>query len=174
MDEATVKAAWASCNVHFAAIKYEIAGKVHSIYRRTHGPDGDFHKTSGDRQGNPEGASAWKKEGADFNAFELMTGCWRSKQASGGAPNTLNSDFQMFSSEAAYFDRTTTPGWAFCNYDDCTDKGSANEVGFPRDCAMAPPGTMFQWHLFVSRSLAQRVLGILCPIPDQQQQQQQQ
>ena len=42
----------------------------------------------------------------DFNAFELMTGCWRSKQASGGAPNTLNSDFQMFSSEAAYFDRS--------------------------------------------------------------------
>ena len=63
MDEATVQAAWASCNVHYAAIKYETSGKLHSIYRRQHGPDGYFHKPSGDRQGNPAGVSAWEKEG---------------------------------------------------------------------------------------------------------------
>jgi hypothetical protein len=144
MDEATVQAAWASCNVHFAAIKYEIKGKLHSIYRRMHGPDGDFHKASGDRQGNPGGVTTWEKEGAKFSAFELMTGCWRSKQTS-GAPNTLNADFQMFSTEQAYFDRSSTPGWTFCNYDDC----GGNMVGFPRDCGPAGE-TPYQWHQFVS------------------------
>jgi hypothetical protein len=38
MDAATVRAAWASCNVHFAAIKYEVSGKPHSFYRRSQGP----------------------------------------------------------------------------------------------------------------------------------------
>lgn len=130
-------------------IKYEVSGKVHSVYRRSHGPDGDFHKASGDRQGNPGGASAWEKEGAKFNAFELMSGCWRSKQSSGGAPNAIATDFQIFATEAAYFDRSSHPGWAFCNYDDCSDKGN-NEVGFPRDCGPAAPGLKNQWHQFVS------------------------
>jgi hypothetical protein len=130
-------------------IKYEVSGKVHSVYRRSHGPDGDFHKASGDRQGNPGGASAWEKEGAKFNAFELMSGCWRSKQSSGGAPNAIATDFQIFATEAAYFDRSSHPGWAFCNYDDCSDKGG-NEVGFPRDCGPAAPGIRNQWHQFVS------------------------
>ena len=130
-------------------IKYEVSGKVHSVYRRSHGPDGDFHKASGDQQGNPGGASAWEKEGAKFNAFELMSGCWRSKQSSGGAPNAIATDFQIFATEAAYFDRSSHPGWAFCNYDDCSDKGG-NEVGFPRDCGPAAPGIRNQWHQFVS------------------------
>eukprot|EP01043_Picozoa_sp_COSAG02_P041434 COSAG02_NODE_3435_length_6748_cov_4.963303_2_plen_401_part_00 len=127
--------AWSSCNVHYAAIKYEIAGKVHSIYRRTHGPE-------------KHGVDAWKKGAPDcgqcdgFDPTELITDCWVSKWKS-GAPNAIGTDFQMFSNEQDYFDRSAglTP-WKFCNFDDC-----GNKVGYPRDCGLtgAQP---YDWHAF--------------------------
>lgn len=125
--------AWSSCNVHYAAIKYEINGKVHSIYRRTHGPE-------------DHGVDAWKKGACGqcdgFDPVELITGCWVSKWKS-GAPNAIGVDFQMFSNERDYFDRSAgeTP-WKFCNYDDCGHK-----VGYPRDCGPTGPDK-FQWREF--------------------------
>lgn len=118
--------------MHYAAIKYEIAGKVHSIYRRTHGPE-------------THGVDAWKKGACDqcdgFDPVELITDCWVSKWKS-GAPNAM-TDFQMFSNEKDYFDRSAglTP-WKSCNFDDCGGK-----VGYPRDCG--PAGAQaFDWHGF--------------------------
>ena len=53
-----------------------VNGKPHSYYRRTHGPDGDFHN-EGKKKSDAE---AWEKEGQKFSAWELITGCWRSKR----------------------------------------------------------------------------------------------
>jgi hypothetical protein len=119
--------------VHYAAIKYEIKGKVHSIYRRTRGPE-------------KHGVDAWKKGACGqcdgFDPVELITSCWRSKWKS-GAPNTLVTDFQMFSNEQDYFDRK---GWTFCIYDDC---GDTTRVGYPRDCGPTAD-VPYQWHGFAN------------------------
>ena len=123
-----------------------VNGKPHSYYRRTHGPDGDFHN-EGKKKSDAE---AWEKEGQKFSAWELITGCWRSKQQT-GAPNKLGEDFQMFSSEPEFFARS--PAWTFCNYDDC-----AHKVGYPRDCG--PTGDIkFAWHGFEG-GIAPRVTNV--------------
>ena len=123
-----------------------VNGKPHSYYRRTHGPDGDFHN-EGKKKSDAE---AWEKEGQKFSAWELITGCWRSKQQT-GAPNKLGEDFQMFSSEPEFFARS--PAWTFCNYDDC-----AHKVGYPRDCGPAGQNT-FAWHGFEG-GIAPRVTNV--------------
>ena len=125
-----------------------VNGKPHSYYRRTHGPDGDFHN-EGKKKSDAE---AWEKEGQKFSAWELITGCWRSKQQS-GAPNKLGEDFQMFSSEPEFFARS--PAWTFCNYDDCA---SNHKVGYPRDCGPTGANT-FAWHGFEG-GIAPRVTNV--------------
>ena len=129
-DKDTVRAAFFSCNVHDAAIKYEIDGKPHSYYRRTRGPE----KT---------GVDAWKKGACGqcdgFDPFELIADYWRSKQTN-GATNQLGAekDFEMFSTEAEFFARA--PVWSYCDYDDV-----AHHVGYPRDCG--PKGAdNCKWH----------------------------
>jgi hypothetical protein len=93
----TVRAAFYSCNHHFAAIRYDVGGKPHSYYRRVRGPE----KT---------GPDAWKKGACDqcdsFDPFELISDVWRSKQTS-GASNQLGSekDFEMYSNEQDFFGR---------------------------------------------------------------------
>ena len=124
----TVNAAFRSCDKHDAAIRYDVGGKPHSYYRRTHGPD---------TVTTPLNPKEWDKSPTcgqcdGFDAFELMSGCWRSKQSK-GAGNKIGDDFQMFSTEKDFSGRTSSGGigggWTFCNYDDCP-----HHVGFPRDC----------------------------------------
>ena len=55
----------------------QTVGSIHNA--RTHGPDGDFHN-EGKKKSDAE---AWEKEGQKFSAWELITGCWRSKQQTG-------------------------------------------------------------------------------------------
>jgi hypothetical protein len=143
--------------MHYAAIKYEIAGKPHSFYRRTHGPD------TVSKPLNPNEWDKGPKCGScdGFDAFELMcdcsaavlrraatyircnllfvcrSDCWRSKQTN-GAGNKIGDDFQIFSSEKDFFGRTSSGGigggWTSCNYDDCP-----THVGYPRDCGPTTP-----------------------------------
>eukprot|EP01052_Picozoa_sp_SAG31_P022136 SAG31_NODE_1747_length_7364_cov_5.070750_6_plen_122_part_00 len=72
LDADTIRDAWGSCNVHFAAIRYDVGGKPYSYYRRTKGPDGNFHGN-----GKKSDAEAWEKQGQKFDANELITDCWR-------------------------------------------------------------------------------------------------
>ena len=75
MDEDTANAAFRSCSVHQAAIRYDIKGKTYSVYRR---------QTGAEKGG--AGAKDWKS----FSAFELMADCWRSKQKTGAIQRNSN------------------------------------------------------------------------------------